>query len=183
MMGDEVLRAALTAAATAGLTLAAVIIGPLLRSRSSRGADGSAVLRYGMFIVGFGGVCSLVIAVGWVVFLATTRPQDDGWNDGLTCLSIFSVLFGGWMYEVYRRRVVLDEDGITVRGWLGTRTVRWAEVTRITNNGKFVVRDLTGSVGLSHKLDGLEYFLQECRSRLDPELYGKELEKPIERYL
>jgi hypothetical protein len=188
-MADVVVEAGVTIVVVAGFYLAMTGIGRILRRRTSRGLDGRTyVLHYRDRIVGLAVIFFLFTAGMTVWFLSTDEaPQEDGpgWLEERSSQAWF--LRGLWvaslalLYEVFRRRVVLDGDGITVRGWFGTKSVPWEEVVRITSSavsGYFVVHGRTGKVRISHQTDGLDWFIEECRSRLKSDVYGMELHKP-----
>jgi hypothetical protein len=174
---------------TLGFALLAVAVGSRIGPSTQQDpAHRKFVLRYGGMYIGgmaLGSVFSIGVLV-IVVFVADNIPPRDQWF----VVAVFGAMAAGCnglLVEGYRRRVTLDDDGIAVRGWLGgERRVAWTDVVRVENkvaSSKFVVRTLASYVSLSHFLGGLDWFTAECRARLAPEVYGEELEKPLNRYM
>ena len=176
-MLDEIIKLIISV----GFVVSVTIIGRLM-CRPARRDGQRAFLRYNYQIVGIAGVFTLFAAGFAIVVVATKGPQDGNWYDLLAIIGVLALISAASIYEVYRRQVTLDNDGITARRWFASRTVLWTEVNRIENSGfkgGFVVYDLTGKVRIEHQLVGLEWFIEECRKRLDPEVYGAALDKPI----
>lgn len=144
---------------------------------------GVTILRYGKVHRGLGVVCVLFFAsLGMASVFADPA------------LARFYALFWGcwfllgawWMVEASRKEVRLDRFGITARSWSGRRTtIGWQEIERISHRGWplgwFVVCGAGMRIRLSHYLEGLDHFKNECRGRLTAEVYGTELDKPLSR--
>jgi hypothetical protein len=147
------------------------------------------VLRHKPQFLGIGAVCTLAFLGMLVACLILATNERERWGAG----AVFGVLLlmsSALLVEGLRRQVTLDDTGIATRGWGGTRRVGWGEVTRLENRHddklrgpRFVLRTATGAVNVSHYLDGIDWFVEECRRRLRPEVYGGELEKPITRQM
>jgi hypothetical protein len=185
---DGALNGAITGLAGALVIGLLFLIGYLLGGGAKKTADGTTVLRYGgaFRAVGLlGVVIALVMAALLLLSLLGVGPGEDARLPILLMLGLFGLLGAPLTVEAYRRRVVLDDDGLTARGWFGTRPlVRWEDVASVENkvmSGKFVVRAGRVKLSLGHYLDGLDVFAAECKARLAPEVYGKAFEKPINR--
>ena len=164
------------------------IEGAVVGGGSKKTGDGTIVLRYGGALRGLG-VLSALIVLGLLGLLVASLVGVGPGEDARLPILGMVALFGGiglpLLVEGFRRQVVLDDEGLTARGWFGTRdTVRWEEIDSIENkvmSGKFVVRVGRVKISLGHYLEGLDVFAAECKKRLDPAVYGKAFDKPLNR--
>ncbi len=187
-MFEGTLKGAVTGLAGALVIGLLFLVGYLLGGGAKKTADGTTVLRYGgaFRAVGLMGVVvALAMAVLLLLSLLGVGPSREAQLPILLLLGLFGLLGAPLTVEAFRRRVVLDDDGLTARGWFGTApTVAWEDITSVENkvmSGKFVVRAGRVKLKLGHYLEGLDVFAAECKKRLDPEVYGKAFDKPINR--
>src|SRR5687768_1719471 len=105
---------------TVALSLVIALVRRVLaRPAEHRKAKRRTILRYGTMYGGTGVVCT-VISVG---FLAGLVFRADEGSDRWVGIAVFGILSAGvlvMVIEGHRRRVMVDEDGIAVRGWFGS---------------------------------------------------------------
>ena len=152
----------------------------LVAGGGAKAEEGRIVLRYGRVFraVGLMGVvCALLaVIVFWV--LALTGGMADGALLGVTVLvAVFLIPAVPLVLEGYRREIVLDDEGISARGWFGpVGEFAWDEITKVewTEMGeKYVVRAEKKKITLGGYLEGLGAFEAICKEKLDPSVYGK----------
>ena len=139
----------------------------------------SPVLRAGlMFGVGLG----VGAAVSYRLRVA------DGTYDPKSHLLTLAVLFLGCCIpgtiEMFRRRIVLDERGITPGGWFGDQAcLLWSEIEFVELNwwkGRYYVEGWGRKIKIDHALSPIGAFADECRARLSPHIYGQAFDEEIE---
>src|SRR5262245_25181281 len=105
---------------------------------------GKTILRYGTMYVGTGIALSMLSTGLLVGFASFADVQVKEWWTGVAVFGAMTVLSCGLLFEGFQRRVMLDDSGISVRGWFGrTHRADWNEVVRVENwvaSSKFVVR-------------------------------------------
>jgi hypothetical protein len=184
-VSDSVLRGLVDALA-AVIAIGLIFLMGKLTGGGTKKQPGQTILRYGWLVRGaglLGGVivvvCLLVFVIGRLTGMMVDQPGKV--NPLLLLAGVFAFFGIPALLEGYRRQVTLNDDGITVRGWFGTApTIRWEEITSIVNipmAGKFYVRTAKGKTALSHYLDGLDVFAEECKKRLASSVYTNAFEK------
>jgi hypothetical protein len=185
---DEVIKGLINAVVTALVFGVIALLGWLVGGGSTRTGDGATVLRYGGAVRGLGVLMALIILglLGLLVAsLLGVGPDEEARTPILGVAAVAGVIGLPLLAEGFRRQVVGDAAGLTPRSWFGTDdTVLWQDIDSVENKvmaGKFVVRAGRGKVSLGHYLEGLDVFADECKRRLDPVVYGKAFDKPLNR--
>jgi hypothetical protein len=187
-MRDAVIEVVATVVVTAIVFGVIGLFGWLVGGGSRKASDGAVVLRYGRKSRGLA-VMMVVIALALCVVLGASLigvgPNADARMPILLMIGLFGGLGLPLAVEAFRRQVVMNDEGLTGRGWFATgELLRWEEIVSVERkvvSGKFVVR--TGAVKLviGHDLEGLSEFVAECKKRLAPDVYGDCFDKPINR--
>jgi hypothetical protein len=162
------------------------LLGRLARGGVAAGSD-EVVLRCSFRFRGVA-LVSLLMALAFAG-VALADLHSNGPNGKVQGPLLVGVLMcAGWgvpfTVEAFRRRVVLNDRGLSDRGWFRTgELIPWGEIVSVKNNvklGTFVVRGRNGRVRVWHHLDGLSLFVDACRRRLDPAVHGSAFDEAIE---
>ena len=152
----------------------------LVAGGGAKAEEGRIVLRYGRGFraIGLMGIVAAFIAVAAFLVLRFAGDLTDGALMGVTVLvAVFLIPAIPLVLEGYRREIVLDDDGISARGWFGpTGEFAWGEITKVEwqqMGEKYVVRAGKKKISLNGYLEGLGAFEQMCVAKLAPEVYGK----------
>lgn len=57
--------------------------------------------------------------------------REDGWTAGATVRAVFLLAMAAFWVSAMRSGTTVDEEGMTVRGALSTRRLRWGQVERL----------------------------------------------------
>ena len=167
---------------------AAALLGWLVGGGASRDASGQAlILRYSGKFRGFAILCGVLMPAGIAiaVFVGIQQGHDSpARTTGLFALAGFFLLLGVPLgLESFRSHVILTEEGITSRTWLGElKHIQWRDVKEVANQpttGCFRVSGRGVIVKVNHFLGGIELFVAECKQRLEPHRYGDTFDKPL----
>ena len=152
----------------------------LVAGGGAKAEEGRIVLRYGRGFraIGLMGVVCAFLAVGAFLVLMFMGEMSDGALMGVTVLvAVFLIPAVPLVLEGYRREIVLDDEGISARGWFGpVGEFAWEEITKVEwaqMGEKYVVRAGKQKISLNGYLEGLGAFEQICQEKLDPKVYGK----------
>jgi hypothetical protein len=180
LVPDAVLKGLVTALSTV-IVLGLIFLMGKLAGGGATKQEGQIILRQGWLVRGCGLLCMVIAVLSLLGFVADQfthwMEPPDGRPNPLIFLAGVFVAFGlPAMVEGYRRQLILTEAGLTPRGWFGTgSTIPWTEITNIENNpwaAKFYVRTAAKRIAVSHYLAGLDLFVEECKKRLSPAVYG-----------
>jgi hypothetical protein len=167
---------------------AASLLGCLVGGGAYSDAGGKAlVLRYPAKLRGFAVLCGVLMpaTIAVAVFVGNqSGHQSPGRTTGLLCLAGFFLLLGLPLgLEAFRKQVILTEDSITSRSWLGKiDQIQWSDVRSVSNhpiNAYLRVFGAGATVKVNHYLSGVDVFIAECKSRLEPKRYGNAFDAPI----
>lgn len=152
----------------------------LVAGGGAKAEEGRIVLRYGRGFraIGLMGVVAAFLAVAAFLVLLFVGEMSEGGLIGVTVLvAVFLIPSVPLVLEGYRREIVLDDEGISARGWFGPAgEFAWDEITKVEwlqMGEKYVVRAGKQKISLNGYLDGLGAFEQMCVAKLDPKVYGK----------
>jgi hypothetical protein len=102
---------------------------------------------------------------------------------------ILGVLCGYSIFWFSRIRVAVFEEGIAKNYVYGTvRFIPWGDIISIKSRyflGMiFIVTEQSSRwISVNHNMDGIDVMFREIRARLDPKVYGNELEKPFNNHM
>jgi hypothetical protein len=151
----------------------------LVAGGGAKAEEGRIVLRYGRGFraIGLMGVVCALLAVIVFLVLMFTGGLTDGALMGVSILvAVFLIPAVPLVLEGYRREVVLDDDGISARGWFGpVGEFAWDEITKVQwsqMGEKWIVRAGKKKITLNGYLEGLGAFEEMCRRKLPPEVSG-----------
>lgn len=129
-----------------------------------------------------GVVAAMLAVIVLVVLMFTGGMTDEGLMGVTVLVAVFLIPAVPLVLEGYRREVVLDEDGISARGWWGpVGEFAWNEITKVEwaqMGEKYIVRAGKQKISLNGYLEGLGAFEQICQEKLDPVVYGKAFAGP-----
>lgn len=136
--------------------------------QNSRRDRGIAILA--VFFVPFFGIMYLLNGgvseqgdIKWVLYITTS----------VVCLIM--LLFA---IHTLSHSIIMNEEGIQIRGLLesGPRAIKWANVARVFQKhlaGVTVENREGQQMTIEKGHQGYQLFVEECRRRLSPEVYGK----------
>ncbi|MCI0456575.1 MAG: PH domain-containing protein [Gemmataceae bacterium] len=187
MIEDIAIEGIVTAGAIVLVFGVIALLGWLVGGGVSRAdARGIRVLRYSKKFRGLGVlsvVLCLILGMGGLIGLLTGEMEPRAAWVTLGVAGFFFLLSFLLLMEGFRKRVVLDEAGLTARSWFGREThIAWEEIEKVSNRverGSYLVCGAGKQIKLSHYLDGLDLFARECEWRLPLSIYGDAFLLPL----
>jgi hypothetical protein len=161
------------------LALMVVLIFALKAGKATHETDGTLVMKYGIL---YRIVSPLALVLGpvlvWVAIaiktgaIPTENPNIVFWVCG-GLGTVFSLAAVPLLLETYQRRVWVNDDGVRVRGWFGTKgPLAWDDVREVTfseTNRSYTLKGKKLKLTVSLTLTGRAEFVEYCKAKLGKE--------------
>ena len=172
------------------LTVLIIVFQSFFRKGSEFADNGLFVMRYSRKIRS---MCLVIIFLcpGVPLSIIVKKGWPLNFDDQLFSAVFLGIgtLFGYALFWLSRIKIALFEEGIAKNYVYGSvRFIPWSEITTVKSrffSGLIYIMTEESSrwISVSHHMDGIDVLFREMKARLDPEVYGNELEKPLNNFI